>query len=136
KSQQSVWGKAWVQGLVSLSYGNSFPPQISGESAKLTFELTEDLIDFLTDPYNVGKTANDIMGIQQEIVKFLTGQQSRKRPDEKREVQGFEILKILEQEENFAEYLVRPKGNSTLKRRVKEYALQVNNLTREELRQR
>src|SRR5699024_10866822 len=79
---------------------------------------------------------NDIQGIQDEIIKYLSGQQSKKAPDEKREVQDFEILKVLEQEENFTEYLVRPKGNSTIKKRIKEYALQINNLSQRELRAR
>ncbi|RZK25255.1 MAG: serine/threonine protein kinase, partial [Flavobacterium sp.] len=107
------------------------------KAQKLTFELNARLLKFITEPYSVGKLKDDIISIQKSIVDYLTGQQSKKSPNEKREVEGYEIVEILEQEPNFAEYLVKPKGvNSTVRRRVKEYSLQVSGLSKEELQRR
>lgn len=137
KEEDFTWGKAWIQNAVSLSYQNSYQPIISQEAQKLTFELNKRLLEFITNPYSVGKVKDDIISIQKNIVDYLTGQQSKKSPNEKREVEGYEIVEILQQEPNFAEYLVKPKGvNSNVRRRVKEYSLQVSGLSKEELQKR
>ncbi|WP_242157329.1 methylation-associated defense system protein kinase MAD6 [Aestuariivivens sediminis] len=137
KEQDISWRKAWIQTMVTLSFPNSHEPEFYDEAAKLTFQLNIDLIDFLTDSYNVGKTANDISSIQRPIVEFISGQQSKKSPEQKREVEGYEILEILQQEPNFTEYLVKPKGvTSSIRKRVKEYSLQVTGLSPDELSKR
>jgi serine/threonine protein kinase len=137
KEEDTTWGKAWIQNLVSLSYQNSYQPIILQEAQKLTFELSTRLLEFITNPYSVGKVNDDIVSIQSNIVDYLTGQQSKKSPNEKREVEGYEIVEILQQEPNFTEYLVKPKGvNSNVRRRVKEYSLQVSGLSKEELQKR
>ncbi|MDF1866716.1 MAG: protein kinase [Saprospiraceae bacterium] len=137
KENKYSWGKAWIQNMVSLSYPNTYPPQLYQEAGKLTFQLNERLIEYIKDPYQVGKLANDISDIQTNIVEFLTGKQSQKTPDDKREVEGYEILEIIQQEPNFTEYLVKPKGvASSIKKRVKEYALQASGLSKVELKER
>jgi serine/threonine protein kinase len=137
KEEDYSWGKAWVQNMVSLSYQNSYQPIISREAQKLTFELNNRLLDFITEPYSVGKLKDEIVIIQKLIVNFLIGNQSKKSPYEKREVEGYEIVEVLQQEPNFVEYLVKPKGvNSKIRRRVKEYSLQVSELSTEELHKR
>lgn len=134
KEEDSSWGKAWIQNMVSLSYQNSYQPIISREAQKLTFELNTRLLDFITDPYSSGQLKDNILSIQESIVNFLIGNQSKKSPDEKREVEGYEIVEVLHQEPNFVEYLVKPKGvNSTARRRVKEYSLKSVGLSKEEL---
>lgn len=137
KENQPSWGKAWVQNMVTLSFPNTYAPSLWQEAGKLTFELKENLINYITDPYNVGKLDHDIADIQQDIVEFLIGNQSKKRAEEKREVEGREIIEVLQQEPNFTEYLTKPKGvTSSIKHRVKEYSLQVSGLSLEELRKR
>ncbi len=131
------WGKAWVQNMVSLSYPNTYEPSLWQEAGKLTFELKEKLIKYITDPYSVGKSGNDIANIQTDIVEFLIGNQSKKSSDDKREVIGYEVVEILQQESNFTEYLVKPKGvTSSIRKRIKEYSLQISGLSPEELRKR
>ena len=44
------------------------------------------------------------------------------------------MLEIIQQEPNFMEYLVKPKGVTSVRRRIKEYALQVSGLSVEELK--
>lgn len=136
KENNPTWGKAWVQNMLTLSYDNIYTPVISSDAYKLTFSLNERLLDFILSPEKVGKDENAIADIQHDIVKFLTGQQSKKSSEEKREVQGYEIVEILQQETNFTEYLVKEEGNTPVRRRIKEYALQVSGMSPEELRTR
>ena len=137
KEENNSWAKAWVQNVVSLSYQNSYQPNISHEAQKLTFELNTKFLDYITNPYNVGKLNDDIISIQKPMVDFLTGKQSEKSPNEKREVEGYEIVEVIQQEPNFTEFLVKPKGvSSNVRRRVKEYSLQLSGLSQEELQNR
>ncbi|WP_026726988.1 methylation-associated defense system protein kinase MAD6 [Flavobacterium denitrificans] len=130
------WGKAWIQNMLTLSFNNTYPPLISHEAQKLTFGLSKKLIDFIIDPYSIGKLDNDINSFQQAIVQFLIGQQSQKSPEQKKEIEGYQVLEIIQQEPNFTEYLVKPKGVTSVRRRIKEYALQVSGLSIEELKKR
>ena len=70
--------------------------------------------------------------------EYHIGEQNKKSPDQKKEVQGYEIVEIIKQESNnYVEYLVKPKNvTSNIRKRVKEYALQVVGLSPEELRAR
>ncbi|MCT4673880.1 MAG: protein kinase [Prolixibacteraceae bacterium] len=137
KEHEYDWGKAWIQNMVTLSFPNTYTPSLWQEAGKLTFQLDEKLIGYITDPYGVGKLENDIADIQNDIIEFLIGNQSKKAPDDKREVEGYEIIEVLQQEPNFTEYLVKPKGvTSSIRKRVKEFSLQVSGLSAEELRKR
>ncbi|RZK09169.1 MAG: serine/threonine protein kinase, partial [Flavobacterium sp.] len=137
KEHNIAWGKTWVQNMVTLSYPNTYEPSLWQEAGKLTFQLNEKLINYLKDPHQVGQLNGDISLIQNELVQFLTGEQSQKLPSEKREVEGYEVIEVLRQESNYAEYLVKPKGIvSSIKKRIKEYALQINGLNVEELKER
>lgn len=137
KENEPSWGKAWIQNMVTLSFPNTYAPSLWKEAGKLTFELKETLINYISDPGQVGKYENAISDVQKVIVEFLIGSQSKKSPNEKREVEGYEITEILQQEPNFTEYLVKPKGiESANKKRIKEYALQVKDLSTDELHKR
>lgn len=137
KEHEYLWGKAWVQSMVTLSYQNIMPPYLMQEAGKITFQLDEKLIRFLSDASIIEKRADDIADIQQEIADFLIGNQSKKSIKDKKEVAGFDVLEILQQEPNYTEYLVKLKGlNTAVKKRVKEYALQVSGLSADELKQR
>lgn len=131
------WGKAWVQNMVTLSYNNSFEPLLWQEASKLTFTLTDSLIKYIKDPEKIGTYDNAIGDVQNDIIQFLIGNQSKKTANEKKEVEGYEIIEILQQEPNYVEYLVKPKGvTSSIRKRVKEYSLQVAGLSPNELKQR
>lgn len=136
KEANFAWGKAWIQNMLTLSFDNTYPPVISHEAQKLTFSLNKKLIDFITNPYSIGKLEDDIADVQQAIMQFLIGQQSKKSPEQKREIEGYEVLEIIQQEPNFTEYLVKPKGVTSVRRKIKEYALQVSGLSAEELKKR
>ena len=134
KEENFTFGKAWITNMLTLSYDNSYPPVIFGEAKKLTFLLNKMLLDFLTTTDEEKTRENRIVDIQKLIVKFLSGQQSQKVPHEKKEVQGYEIVEVLDQELHKTEYLVKDKGNTLVRRHVTEYALQVSGLSLQELR--
>jgi len=137
KDHDLSWAKVWIQNMVTLSFPNTYEPLLCKEAGKLTFQLNEKLIKYLKDPYEIGQLEGDIAQIQSALVQFLIGEQSQKAPHEKREVEGYEIIEVLHQENNYAEYLVKPKGvTSSIKKRVKEYALQVSGLSKDELLKR
>tara|TARA_R110002124_G_scaffold251205_5_gene416444 strand:+ start:11295 stop:16025 length:4731 start_codon:yes stop_codon:yes gene_type:complete len=138
KEADYKYGKAWIDNMVTLSYPNSFEPIMWEKAADMTFTLSDKLINHITTPEQVGKREDDIVDIQNDIVQFLIGAQNKKSPDQKKEVQGYEIVEILKQEsDNYVEYLVKPKNvTSNIRKRVKEYALQVVGLSPEELRSR
>lgn len=130
------WGKAWVQNLLTLSYDNYAFPIITPEDDKLTFQLNKKLINFITDATDLNKAEDEIEHLQTVIVDFLTGQQAKKRAQEKKQIYEFEIIKILHQENNYVEYLAKPIGATSSHRRIKEYALQVTGLSPQELKTR
>ncbi len=138
KEANRNYGKAWIDNLVTLSYPNSFQPIMWEKAADMTFTLSKKLIDHITDPEAVGKWEDAIVDVQDDIVQLLIGEQNKKSPDQKKEVQGYEIVEIIKQEsDNYVEYLVKPKNvTSNIRKRVKEYALQVVGLSPEELRAR
>lgn len=89
KEYNTDWGRAWIQNMITLSFPNTYQPLLWQEAGKLTFQLDENVITFLKNSFDVGKLENDIADIQLALVQYLTGQQSQKKPDEKREVEGF-----------------------------------------------
>jgi serine/threonine protein kinase len=137
KEVRSVWGKVRVENLVTLSLKSQNLHGISGEGQKRTFLLDDDLIEFITNPYNAGVPKNAITEFQSELKDYISGEQSAKKPEEKKEIQGYEIIEILDREPNYTEYLVKPKGvTSSIRKRVKEYALDIAGLDTDGLRKR
>ncbi len=136
KEENFAFGKAWISTILTLSYDNLQQPLIFGDAKNATFYLNQKLIDYLTTSDNDKMTENRIVDVQKDIVKFLSGEQNKKSPEEKRIVQGYEIVEILDQQTNFTEYLVKEEGNTPVRRRIKEYALQVTGMSPEELRNR
>lgn len=137
KEEDRELGKAWIQNMVTLSYPNSIEPSIWQEAGKVSFQLDQRLINFIVNPNNVGKAGNAITDIQDQIVDYLVGKFSEKKTEDKKEVYSHEILEIVDQEDYYTEYLAKPKGvTSSIRKRIKEYTLQVKGLSPEQLKQR
>lgn len=88
-----------------------------------TFTLSQELIDFLTDPLRVNKSAGEISSYAMELAEYLSGATSQRTHSQKTRVAGYEIDEILQQTEDFTEYLCHPKAFCTKYYRVREYSL-------------
>lgn len=136
KTVNPSFGKAWIQSLVTLSHPLQNKSGIWGDHVQATFQLDEKLIEHLKNPYNVGKIANDIADIYLSIRDEICGTAHQRKPEQKREVEGYEIIEILDQDKNYTEYLAKPKGvTSAVRKRIKEYALDLPSLP-DELREK
>lgn len=132
-----IWGKARVQNVVTLSHLYQSKNGLYGDAANITFLLDDELLEFITSPQLAGVSENAIADWQADISEFLAGAQQAKEPAEKKELLIYEVVEILDREENYTEYLCKPKGvTSSIRMRVKEYALSVAGLSPEELRVR
>jgi len=122
------WSKVWVQNMVTLSHPVQNKSGLAQEALKLTFLLNNQLIDFITNPEKLGQRENGILPWHDKIIAYLSGSQSIKKPEEKKELLGqYEIIEILNKEVNYTEYLVKIKGvTSSIRKRIKEYALESN----------
>lgn len=137
KEEDRELGKAWVQNMVTLSYPNSIEPSIWKEASKVSFQLDERLINYITDPESAGKWPNAISDIQDQVIDYLVGRFSKKKNEDKKEIYSHKIIEIVDQENYYTEYLAKPKGvTSSIRKRIKEYTLQVAGLSPAELKQR
>lgn len=129
REKNREWGKAWIQSIVTLSHPSQLLQGLYGSHVKATFLLNDQLVDYIKDPYRVGKLSGDIVRIYRDIADEICGTASRKHTNRRKEVQGHEIIEVLDQEKNYTEYLAKPKGvTSGVKKRIKEYALDVPTL--------
>lgn len=124
QSQNPAWGRAAVNTLVSLSRpGQSkFGLDPNSECFKLTYLLDERLIDRLTDCYWIKKSPNHIADIQADIVDFLTGESSR-AGHERTQILGMKVVEVLQENEDFREYLCVSSGSLGKRYKVREYPL-------------
>lgn len=130
KSKNANWGRAWIQSLVTLSHPSQNLSSLWGDHSKATFLLNEKLIEHITNPYQVGKAKDDIADIYKSIADEICGTAYQRKPEQKREIEGYEIVEILDQDKNYTEYLAKPKGvTSAVKKRIKEYALDLMSLS-------
>lgn len=130
------YGRAWVQSLVTLSHPLQNTSGIWGDHVKATFLLNEKLIKHITNPYNVSKLKDDIRDIYLSIRDEICGTAQQRKSSQKREIEGYEIIEILDQDQNYTEYLAKPKGvTSAVRKRIKEYAVDLPSLP-EELREK
>lgn len=136
KAINHSYGRAWVQSLVTLSHPLQNTSGIWGDHVKATFLLNEKLIQHITNPCNVSKLKDDIRDIYLSIRDEICGTAQQRKPSQKREIEGYEIIEILDQDQNYTEYLAKPKGvTSAVRKRIKEYALDLPSLP-EELREK
>ena len=75
KRHNPIFGKAWISTLLTLSNSGQTKAGLDPDSGCYheTFTLGDDLIDFLTDSYKVGKASNAILDIQYDILDYLVG---------------------------------------------------------------
>jgi serine/threonine protein kinase len=137
KDKNAFWGKAWIQSIVSLSHPHQSIKGLWGTHIKATYTLDDKLIAYISEADRVGRETDEILEFYKEIAEEICGTTSLKSPDKKIEVEGYEIIEILDQEPNYTEYLVKPKGvTSAIRKRIREYALDIPNLPLEQREKR
>jgi serine/threonine protein kinase len=137
KAHNTEWGKAWIQSLVTLSNPMQKRDGLWGQCIRATFLLDDALIKHITLSSSVNRETDAISDIAGNIASFISGSLSVKNSFERTEIEGYEIVEILEQSKNYTEYLVKPKGiTTTIRKRVKEYSLDLTGLSPEQRTQR
>ena len=127
KNQHPDWRFGQILTAVTLSNPNQskFGLDPTCDCYKQTFTLGAELIEFLTKPEMVGRTPGMIANLQIEIVDYLTGQSTERRRAERKEIFNYDIEEVLQETEEFTEYLCVPKLIASAHYKVREYPLNV-----------
>lgn len=127
KNQHPDWRFGQIQTAVTLSNPNQskFGLDPTCDCYKQTFTLGTELIEFLTNPEMVGRTPGMIADMQNSIVDYLTGQSVERRRAERKEIFNYDIEEVLQETEEFTEYLCVPKLIASAHYKVREYPLDV-----------
>lgn len=137
KAVNTNYGRVWIQSLVTLSHPLQNKSGIWGSHVNATFLLDEKLIEHITNPYNVSKLKDDIRDIYIAVRDEICGTAHQRKPEQRREVEGYEMIEILDQDQNYTEYLAKPKGvTSAVRKRIKEYALDLPSLPEDQREKR
>ena len=136
KNQHPDWRFGQILTAITLSHPqqSKFGLDPTCDCYKQTFTLGDDLIDFLTKPELVGRTPGMIMDIQSQLVDLLSGQSVERRRAERKEIFNYLIEEVLQETEEFTEYLCVPKLIATARYKVREYPLDVAGKSPEELK--
>ena len=133
KAHNPSWGRVWIDSLVTLSNRRQNKSGLYGSCLNATYLLDEKLIQYVTSPEAVSKTEGCVADIYVDVKDFINGTLNKHVPIERKEIKGYEIIEILQQDKCFTEYLCRAKGiASAQKKRIKEYALDLTGLSGEE----
>jgi serine/threonine protein kinase len=125
KEKKIEWRAAWITSIITLSNPrqNKFGLDRESDCYRATYTLGEELIEYITTPPMVGKTANAISDIYRDIAHFLSGANLNRTPKEKTEVIGLKIEEILDKGEDYTEYLCVPALFPDRRYKVREYIL-------------
>lgn len=134
KGAHPDWNFGQIITLVTLSnpMQSKFGLDPNGETYKQTFLLNEKLIDYLTDFDEIGRKEDGIAQIQKPLVEYLTGESSSHK-HVKTEIFNYKIIETLQQTDEFTEYLCVPKLINTAQYKIREYPLDVEGKSKEEL---
>ncbi len=99
--------KIWLQSTVAIARPDS-KLELFGNCSSCTFALTDELIEFLTNPDVVNRKANEIKHFHKEIEQIIQSSGKFKTSDELIIV-DHRVEEVLSQEQDIVEYLARPK---------------------------
>lgn len=128
------WKFGEIYTLVTLSnpMQSKFGLDPNSATYNQTFLLNEKLIDFITNFDKIGRKEKGIAQIQKQLVDYLTGE-STSRNYIKTQIFNYKIVETLQQTDEFTEYLCEPKFINTAKYKIREYPLDVEGKSKEEL---
>lgn len=135
KGQHPDWRFGQILTAITLSHPqqSKFGLDPTCDCYKQTFTLGNELIEFLTNPEMVGRSKGMIAALQQGIADFLTGQSVAHLRAERKEIFNYHIEEILQETEEFTEYLCVPKIIATARYKIREYPLDVADKSPQEL---
>ena len=127
KNQHPDWHFGQILTAVTLSnpQQSKFGLDPTCDCYRQTFTLGNDLIEFLTHPELVGRNSGSILDLQGQLTDLLTGQSVEHRKAERKEIFNYQIEEVLQETENFTEYLCVPKFIATAHYKIREYPLDV-----------
>lgn len=129
----------WHFGLILTAITLSNPRQSkfgldpTGDTYKQTFTLNDKLVAFLTQPELVGRRPGAIASLQGQLADLLTGQSVERRKTERKEIFNYQIEEVIQETEEFTEYLCVPKLIVTARYKIREYPLDVAGKSPKEL---
>lgn len=88
-----------------------------------TFTLGNDLIEFLTRPDLISRREDQIVNIQSRLADMLTGQSAVHKRAERKYIFNYQIEEVLQETEEFTEYLCVPQLIATAHYKIREYPL-------------
>lgn len=88
-----------------------------------TFTLGNDLIEFLTRPDLIGRREGQIANVQNQLADLLTGQSAVHKRTERTFIFNYHIEEVLQETEEFTEYLCVPQLVATAHYKIREYPL-------------
>lgn len=135
KNKHVDWRFGEIITLVTLSnpQQSKFGMDPQCDCFKQTFTLNDELIQFIKNAELVGRNPYQIADLQLKIADFLTGQSSARKTYRKTEIFNYKVEEILQETENFTEYLCVPKLIANAKYKVREYPLDVAGKSPQEL---
>lgn len=136
KNAHPDWSFGQIVTSVTLSHPqqSKFGLDPQCDCYKQTFTLSNDLIQFLTSPWLVDRSAGMISKLQDDIVKMLTGESVARIRSQRKEIFNYQIIETLQETEEFTEYLCVPKLIATAHYKIREYPLDIVGKSPEELK--
>lgn len=127
RGKNTKWGIATIVDLITLSNPrqNKFGLDRESDCYRATYTLSDELIEFITNPEKVGKQANAIQTIVRDIVDYLSGESLNRTRKERTEVIGLKIEEVLEKGDDFTEYLCVPEDFPERRYKVREHILDI-----------
>lgn len=130
----------WRFGQIITSVSLSHPQQSKFgldpgcECYKQTFTLNQELINFLSNPILVNRQPGDIAPLQEKLTEFLTGESAERKRAERKEIFNYQIIETLQETEEFTEYMCVPQMIASAHYKIREYPLDIDGKSEEELR--
>jgi serine/threonine protein kinase len=135
RNQHADWRFGEIFTLVTLSnpQQSKFGLDPQCDCYKQTFTLGDELIQFIKNYELVRRNSYQIANLQSQLVDYLTGQSSARKTYRKSELFNYKIEEVLQETENFTEYLCVPKLIANAKYKVREYPLDIVGKSPQEL---
>lgn len=125
KNQHPDWLFGQILTVVTLSnpQQSKFGIDPQCDCYNQTFTLGNDLIEFLTRPDLIGRREGQIANVQNQLADLLTGQSAVHKRTERTSIFNYHIEEVLQETEEFTEYLCVPQLVATAHYKIREYPL-------------